>query len=41
MPATTAPASTWSGSVVARQAIPPSYTEWIGRELLRTLEAVA
>lgn len=28
----------WMTVVVARQAIPPAYTEWIGRRLIETLE---
>lgn len=29
----------WMTAVVARQAIPPAYTEWIGRALLESTEA--
>ena len=31
----------WMHPREARQAIPPAYTEWIGRQLLRELEAAA
>lgn len=31
----------WMTASELADAIPPAYTEWIGRELLRTLEAVA
>lgn len=32
---------TWMTNREARQAIPPAYTEWIGRQLLDVLEAAA
>jgi DNA (cytosine-5)-methyltransferase 1 len=31
----------WMTRKELSQAIPPAYTEWIGRELLRVLAAVA